>query len=82
MHVVLASLWCCEGERRAAGTIALLVKDIDSETVLGERLQPRHYGVTLISWEVQKLLLSRNFCRSQQALCSPAMHLKERETQK
>lgn len=76
---MLASLWCSEVERLAAGTIALPVKDIDSETVLGERFQPRHYGVTLIPWDDQKLLLSRNFCRSQQALCSPPVHLKEKD---
>lgn len=79
MQLVLASLRCCEHERPAAGTIALPVKDIDSEMVLRERFQPRHYGVTLIPWDDQNLLLSRNFCRSQQALCSPPLHLKEKD---
>lgn len=79
MQLVLASLRCCEGDRLAAGTIALPVKDIDSEAILGERFQPRHYGVRVIACEDQKLLLSMNFCRSQQAFCSPQMHLKERD---
>lgn len=79
MQLVLASLRCCEGDRLAAGTIALPGKDIDNEAILGERFQPRHYGAHVIAWKDQKLLLSMNFCRSQQAFCSPQMHLKERD---
>ena len=42
----LTSLWCAERDRVTVGPVALLVENVDSESVLGKRLEARHNGMT------------------------------------
>ena len=62
----LTSLWSVECDRVTVGPIALLVENIDSESVLGERLEARHDGMSPLPRKGQGLALIQNLVRIQQ----------------
>lgn len=45
----LTSLWSAERDWLTAGPVALLVENVDGESVLGERLESRHDGASPLS---------------------------------
>lgn len=63
----LTSLWRVKRDRVAVGTVALLVEHVDSEPVLGERLETRHYSVAPVAGEGHGVALIQGLIRIQQA---------------
>lgn len=59
----LTSLRCIEGDRVTVGPIALLVENVDSESVLRKRLEARHNGMTPLPREGQGVTLIQNLVR-------------------
>lgn len=53
----LTSLWSVEGDRVTVGPIALLVENVDRESVLGERFEARHDGMRPVPRKRQGLAL-------------------------
>lgn len=75
----LTSLWRVEGDRVTVGPIALLVENVHGESVLGERFEAGHDGVTPLPREGQGLAVIEHPVGIQQTPLPRPVHLLEVE---
>lgn len=64
-----------EGDRVAAGSVSLLVVNVDGQRVLGEGFETRHHGVTPLPREGQRVALIENVVGIQQIALPDPLNL-------
>lgn len=65
--MTLTALGGVERDRVTVGTVALLVEHVDSEPVLGERVETRHHALAPVAGEGHGVALVQGLVRIQQA---------------